>query len=554
MTAVRLCILSALVASPLTADELGPVETQTKVSATAGITGIGSADNFGAAVASINDVDGDGVVDVAVGVPGGDDGGTSRGEVRIVFLNPDGSVKGQQAISSTEGGFTGVLDDLDFFGSSVAGLGDHDLDGTPDLIVGAPGDDDGGNKRGALWVLFLNPDGTVKAHQKISELEGGFVGGAQPVEALGLALGFAGDVDGDGIGDVAAGTPAAGLASGAKQAGLFLLFLNLDGTVKAEQEIGDGVGGFTGDIEDSDEFGRSITTLGDLDGDGPPDLAVGAPGDKDGGGKRGAVWILFLNGDGTVKSQQKISSTEGGFTGQLKNGGDFGASIANVRDLDDDDLGDLAVGAPGDGPGSIWLIFLMADGTVEDWAKIESNDATFRGALEGADEFGAGVASLGDHDGNTVTDLFVGAPGDDDGELDAGAGYSLFLRGPSETPQLGSGVNPNVFVPGSQPPVIGKVWNPVVVEVAGDGKSILHVLGMSREPAPLIPVDNDELLISTAPGDLIFRQAVAVDKNFFFPIPDDPQLVGLELFTQGGIIKSSGELILTNGLDIVIGF
>jgi hypothetical protein len=63
-----------------------------------------------------------------------------------------------------------------------------------------------------------------------------------------------------------------------------------------------------------------MTSLGDLDGDGVGDLAVGADLDDDGGLDRGAVWILFLNPNGTVKSHQKISDTQGGFTGTLDEG------------------------------------------------------------------------------------------------------------------------------------------------------------------------------------------------------------------------------------------
>jgi|GEM_PF-6846935 len=59
-------------------------------------------------------------------------------------------------ISDTEGGFTGVLDDGDFFGPSLSSLGDLDGDGVTDLAVGAQGDDDGGTGRGAVRVLFLD--------------------------------------------------------------------------------------------------------------------------------------------------------------------------------------------------------------------------------------------------------------------------------------------------------------------------------------------------------------------------------------------------------------
>jgi len=78
-------------------------------------------------------------------------------------------------------------------------------------------------------------------------------------------------------------------------------------------KIGFKTGGFAGELDDDDNFGQSIASMGDIDGDGIQDLAVGAPGDDDGGGQRGAVWILFMNADGTVRSHQKISETEGGF-------------------------------------------------------------------------------------------------------------------------------------------------------------------------------------------------------------------------------------------------
>ncbi|EOD13154.1 hypothetical protein EMIHUDRAFT_212898 [Emiliania huxleyi CCMP1516] len=82
-----------------------------------------------------------------------------------------------QKISSTQGGFAGVLDDGDWFGHSVAFISDLDGDGVSDLAVGAIFDDDGGPDRGAVYILFLNTDGTVKSHTKISDTQGGFTGG-----------------------------------------------------------------------------------------------------------------------------------------------------------------------------------------------------------------------------------------------------------------------------------------------------------------------------------------------------------------------------------------
>ena len=88
-----------------------------------------------------------------------------------------------------------------------------------------------------------------------------------------------------------------------------------DGKVEVEQKVSFTQGGFGGFLEDNDNFGVSVAELGDLDGDGIGDVAVGAALDDDGGPGRGAVWIVFLNTDGTVKAEQKISDTQGGFTG-----------------------------------------------------------------------------------------------------------------------------------------------------------------------------------------------------------------------------------------------
>ena len=78
-------------------------------------------------------------------------------------------------------------------------------------------------------------------------------------------------------------------------------------------ETSDIEGNFDGVLHDGDHFGVSVTTIGDLNNDGIVDLAVGSPGDDDGGKDKGAIYILFLNSDATVKSYQKISDTSGNF-------------------------------------------------------------------------------------------------------------------------------------------------------------------------------------------------------------------------------------------------
>ena len=125
-------------------------------------------DHFGISISQIGDLDNDGFMDIAVGSYKDDDGGQDRGAVYIIFLNDDGTAKSFQKISDTAGGFDGVLHDGDTFGQGIPSIGDLDNDGIMDIAVGADDSDDGGQDRGAVYIIFLNDDGTAKSFQKIS--------------------------------------------------------------------------------------------------------------------------------------------------------------------------------------------------------------------------------------------------------------------------------------------------------------------------------------------------------------------------------------------------
>lgn len=128
-----------------------------------------------------------------------------------------------------------------------------------------------------------------------------------------------------------------------------------DGTstlsVSDAQGILDMLGNFNGDLNDGDGFGAAVAEVGDLEGDGVTDLAVGAPFDDGTGSDRGAVWILLLNGDGTVLEAGKISDLAGGFEGVLRDGDRFGTEL--IGDLGGNGVDDLAAGARGTDDGGV---------------------------------------------------------------------------------------------------------------------------------------------------------------------------------------------------------
>ena len=410
-----------------------PIAAEQKISGTTGGLAalLDADDNLGRSVVAIGDLDGDGVNDLAVGAARDDDGGSDRGAVYVLFLNADGTVKSEQKISQTQGGLTATLKDNGYFGWSVAALGDLDGDGLGDIAVGARTDDGGGSTEGAVFVLFLNADGTVKSEQKVSSADGGLTATLATGDNFGSALAGPGDLDGDGIVDLVVGAEGDD-GGGSTRGAVHVLFLNADGTVKSGQEISDTAGGFTATLDDSDKFGWSVGTIGDLDGDGVTDIAVGARYDDDGGINRGAVYVLFLNADGTVKSEQKVSSSTGGLDGPIADYDFLGSSVAGIGDVDGDGVEDLVVGAYGDDDGgtytgAVYLWSMNADGTVKSDDKISATAGGLTGPLTGSPYFGNAVTGLGDLDRDGALNLAVGSFGNDDGASNAGAVYVLDL-------------------------------------------------------------------------------------------------------------------------------
>jgi len=391
---------------------------------------------FGVSNAAIGDIDGDSINDIAVGTID-NDGGMSCGSVWILFLDTNGTVKNFQKISATHGGFTGDIEEGDYFGYAITSLGDLDGDTVTDIAVCARNDDDGDTTdMGAVWILFLNTDGTVKGHQKISSTQGGFTGDLDHADYFGSSVSAIGDLDGDSITEIAVGAmwdDDGGSDEGSDRGALWIIFLNSDGTVKDHQKISDTQGNFTGGMMDDLWFGYSVTAMDDIDGDQVPDIAVGSTLDNDGGDNRGAVWILFLNSDGTVKSYSKVSDTQGDFTGILDDYDLFGASVCSMDDLDGDSVRELAVGANRDddggifsNTGAVWILFPDTAGKIKGHQKISRTQGGFSDSLDNNDNLGVSVSCVGDLDGDGYNEIVAGANGDDDGGNSCGAIWILF--------------------------------------------------------------------------------------------------------------------------------
>jgi len=301
--------------------------------------------DFGKSIAAIGDVNGDGWDDLA-----------ARGDTPtlwILFLDAKGRVQERRELTPDALGISGK-----YFAESLAAVGDLDHDGVPDLAVGAPSREH--ESSGQVWLLHLERDGSVKKAQTVEAPHGT----ERAIPGFGAALTTLGDLDRDGMVDllVNASPMFAGLDTLFARGGppsahrLWCCFLG-EGASAAPLLARD----FTGS-DNTVTVGDALADLGDLDGDGVDEFALGYPYADDGGEGRGAVWIARPQRDGTLRGKEKISDWSESFPGTLRNGDHFGQCLAAPGDLDRDGVPDVIVG----GEHELWLVLLRRDGTVKD--------------------------------------------------------------------------------------------------------------------------------------------------------------------------------------------
>lgn len=387
-------------------------------------SGANAGENWGYAVSALDDVNADGFPDVLVGAPTADGPGGVDGGIAFLLSGKDGSViRWHDGAAGDNLGYSVCgLDDLDGdglddyalgaafddtpagvdsgavyvrsgatgailytltgdsvadrFGTSIARMGDITGDGIGDLAVGGPYDDAHGVDSGSVWVH----SGATGA--PIGQLTGSMAG-----DLFGTSLCGVDDFDGDSVPDLLVGAP----------------FEDLNGPNSGSARVFSGVNGgllrtFAGDGA-NDWLGHSVAGLDDLNGDGNSEVVLGAPMDDNAGSDSGMVRVF--PGAPVGFAPPPLYSVNGPSVS-----GEFGFSVARCGDVTGDGLDDLAVGAPfAETPamnGGMAIVLRSSDGTT--FLKMSGPGVN--------DNLGWAVGGGGDINADGVPDLLYGAHGE----------------------------------------------------------------------------------------------------------------------------------------------
>jgi hypothetical protein len=443
------------------------------------INGETAADQSGFSVSEAGDVNGDGIGDLLIGAYRADVNGFDRGASYVVFGTASG-FSAELELSSLDGSNGFQINgetDLDYSGNSVSAAGDVNGDGFDDILIGAKGADPNGEGSGATYVVYGKPDdpstqflpnrfaaGTAYRFTG----EGDHNHGVE-FDRAGYSVSAAGDVNGDGIGDLLISAPFAIGDDSPQQDGV--AYLVFGGTGLETLDTADGKNDnsiafanitpatgyvFIGDFPG----GWDISGGGDLNGDGIDDLVIGAPYARGndfvetengqsfvvfGGAANLAFWDQFGvlpagSTDGRIgltalTVAEPVPAGSGtAFNGEVTTPNNHsGASVAMIGDVNGDGRDDLLIGAPGDDPngadsGSSYVVFGRAPAAGPFPLEFElsslngTNGFKINGEAESG-QAGLAVSGAGDVNGDGIDDLLIGAP-----SSGTGTSYVVFGR------------------------------------------------------------------------------------------------------------------------------
>ena len=424
------------------------------------LTSVVPQDLAGFSVSNAGDVNADGFDDFLIGAPVDALVEAGTGQTYLIY----GQVNGFEdldlnSLADDEGtAFFGLVS-ADHFGFSVADAGDLNADGFHDFVIGAPYAENGELTGAGQAYVILGSDQALPQPAQFNGQNGFLLQGLDEFHRAGFSVHSAGDINGDGFDDLLIGAPGDdSISTAAEWPGVtyvlygkgtpFASFINL-------AQLGGASGFALFGLGAGDHSGSAVSTVGDINGDGFDDLAIGAPYANPNGAGSGSTYIVF-GGTNPALGLNVLDGTNGfRLDGQLPLDRS-GFAVSSAGDFNGDGFDDLIVGAPGDrddpwdpsdianptGAGRAYVVFGKEAGftatrnlsTLDgsgDGFSIQGIDSTVE-VDDGVDYAGFSVSAAGDVDGDGFDDLLVGAPFVDrtvSGSTRFGVGESYLIFG-----------------------------------------------------------------------------------------------------------------------------
>jgi hypothetical protein len=476
----------------LAAATSGPYDQLTLSPTDSGSPAVAGA-GYGSSVVAA-DFNKDGKIDIAVGSPAdktGAAGDVASGSVTVFTNTANGPSIGRRLLQAENG----AADEAgDQFGYSLA-AGDFNKDTYPDLAIGTPGELVGTIKSGAIQIFNGSATGLVKG-RGFNQANLGLVDQAGDEFSKSLA---AGDFNGDGVTDLAAGAPGKVIA-GSRSGQVIVL--------KGAATKGLGTGWVVdqkaagGANEAADLFGASVAAgnvFGAKTGTVYSDLIVGAPGESPGtDAQSGGIYVIPGAAAGPVAAGFGV--TQNGNGGVNEAGDRFGAALT-TGDFNKDGWLDIVVGVPGEAPGadpqSGTATILPGGQTALGKAYSVSESASGADNQTG-DIFGSAMVT-GDINGDGYADLLVGAPGraGNAGAVYRYTGGAVTTARPNSLVPIAPVRQADVFGTDEAGDRFGAAL--ALGDLSGDGKADA-IIGSPGEGAPGEPAAGQVITLSRAAG------------------------------------------------------
>jgi hypothetical protein len=308
------------------------------------IDGAATLDAAGIAVDGAGDVNGDGRADLVVGAFGADNGGAETGSAYLVLGRTATSTIDLAALGAAGVRIDGAAAG-DQAGVAVAGAGDVNADGRPDILLGAPEAGNNGRARSGSAYLVFGRATPVDVPLATLGAAGVRIDGAAVEDFAGVAVGEGGDLNGDGTSDLVVSAPGADANARIGSGSVFVVFgrAGLPGTIDLASPLT--AAGFRVDgAGAAEQSGEPVGAGGDVNGDGLADLVLGAVTDNGARDNAGSGFVVF----GTRARPATIDLASLGAAGIRIDGAasfDAATGITGAGDLNGDGRGDLLLGA-----------------------------------------------------------------------------------------------------------------------------------------------------------------------------------------------------------------